>query len=174
MHFDVMKLRIFRIVYLWIAPTLTIVIYWISKNYSTYAHLDSYLSGRIILGYSSLQKFGVHLLGQPIMFNTSRDTIGAKYLFVDSSFLQYMIRFGIVSLVILLVVTILFQKRLLETGNTILIVSFMLILVNGFLDPEYIEPFYNVFLVLFATLFNSEGLNGLENIDIGIRDSSSY
>ncbi|MEM1456266.1 polysaccharide polymerase [Pediococcus pentosaceus] len=174
MRIDIMKIKFFRIAYLWIAPILTLIIYWISKNYSTYAHWDSFLSGRLLLGFSSLQQFGVHLFGQPILFNTNRDVIGTKYLFVDSSFLQYMIRFGIVSLVILLVITILFQKRLLKTGNTILMVSFTLVLVNGFLDPEYIEPYYNVFLILFAALFNSEGLNGLEDIDKEVRSNSSF
>lgn len=159
---NIVKNTFFKLMYVVSAPVVTFIMYWLSINYQKYASLDSALSGRILLGYNAINQYGIHLFGRKILFNTSWDIIGMKYLFVDSSFLQYLLRFGIISLFIFLIVTMSFQKRLLRTENTILIMSFLLVLVNGILDPEYIEPFYNVFLVMFAALFNSEGLNGLE------------
>ncbi|ABJ67661.1 polysaccharide polymerase [Pediococcus pentosaceus] len=162
---NIVKNVFFKFFYLLSAPIVTFSMYWLSANYPKYYNLDDLLSGRISLGYSAISQFGIHLFGKKILFNSSRDVIGFNYLFVDSSFLQYLLRFGMISLIVFLVITVLFQKRLLKTGNTILIMSFLLVLLNGVLDPEYIEPFYNTFLIMFATLFNSDGLNGLEDIE---------
>lgn len=164
MSISVIKYTFVRVIYLFSAPIVTFVTYWLSLNSTKYSNLDSMLSGRISLGYNAISQFGIHWFGKKILFNANRDVIGIKYSFVDSSFLQYLLRFGLISLIIFVAITMLFQKRLLETKNTVLIMAFFLVLSNGILDPEYIEPFYNTFLVMFAVLFNSEGMNGLERI----------
>lgn len=174
-HFDLVYNRIFKGMYLLSTPILAFVIYWFSKNYPNYSQFDKLFSGRISLGYESLELFGIHRFGKKIFFNTSTGVIGQKYLYVDSAFLQYLLRFGLVSLIIFLIYTIMFQYRVLKSENTVMCAAVFLVIVNGFLDPELIEPFYNVFMIMYAALFHRNGLNGLfPEKDISGEFSSNY
>ncbi|MBW4798220.1 polysaccharide polymerase, partial [Pediococcus acidilactici] len=118
-HFNIVHNRVFRGIFLLLTPVLTLVIYWFSKNYPKYYQFDKLFSGRISYGYESLELFGIHKIGKKIFFNTSTNVIGQKYFYVDSAFLQYLLRFGLISLIIFLVYTIMFQYRVLKTENTI-------------------------------------------------------
>ncbi len=163
-HIYINKNRIFKIIFLLITPLLSFLIIFLSYNAKTFPSLNNLASNRPLLGLRAINMYGIHPfrpLSDTVSFNINANfkqstSNLSKYFYVDSSYLQYLILFGYVSLIIFIILIIMLQKRMLKSKNLFLALAFLFAALDGFLDPQFIQTFYNFFILFLATLFSPQ------------------
>lgn len=153
---DFRNTKIFKIGNATILPFLFLAVYFLSNNASSFVRLNDLLSGRLYLGKNALIRYGVDILGQPIQYITTRQIIGSTYDYIDSSYLNYLLNFGIISTVIFILCWISLQIKVFQASNQFIWVSIFFVVLNGFLDPQFIEPYSNYFIVLIGLLLSEK------------------
>lgn len=83
---------------------LSIPLFAVGSLYTTFAYdeanidwvlLDTFLSGRLTLSQDALQKYGIPWFGQFfVLYGTGNEDISNSYDYVDSSYVQYYLRWG--------------------------------------------------------------------------------
>ncbi|MGV3050167.1 hypothetical protein [Streptococcus hyovaginalis] len=133
------------------------IVYFLSKNFS-YANsklvaLDSFLSNRIRLGNDALNLYGISTFGNEVTWNT-QDVFGryyGKYLFVDSSFLNILITYGIV-FTLILIVAFYFLPNKNPYRSIYYQLAFIIIVLHSMWDPQFLNIWYNPFLTFLGVL----------------------
>lgn len=133
-------------------PLLTITMYFFSQNSTRFSNMDKLFSWRLTLGHNALQTYGVSLLGRHTNFSSSTDIIGVQYSYVDSALLQSLIIYGGIVVSLFIMVFYLFERKVVESHNDYLLIAIAFTVLNGFTDPQLLEPFYNIFFVMFGCL----------------------
>ncbi|WP_270330181.1 hypothetical protein [Lapidilactobacillus dextrinicus] len=136
-----------------IIPFGGVLVTYLSRNYLRFTELNTFLSGRLVLGYNALIKYSIGLIGKPISLSSEMNVIGQEYTFVDSSVLSYLINFGIISFLVLSIAHILLIKRAYLERKYYFLLALALVMLNGLFDPQLTEPHFNLFLITLATLF---------------------
>ena len=127
--------------------------------------LNNILSTRLALGNNALLAYGVKLFGQapiPIngwggdRFETFTNGVGdATYFFIDSSFLNMLISYGLLLTLIIIIGMTWFLYQRTRQHDYLLPVIFAAIAISSMFDQHFLEVTYNVFiLMLFADLPN--------------------
>ncbi|MDN6576882.1 MAG: polysaccharide biosynthesis protein [Lactiplantibacillus plantarum] len=127
--------------------------------------LNNTLSTRLALGNNALLAYGVKLFGQapiPIngwggdRFETFTNGVGdATYFFIDSSFLNMLISYGLLLTLIIIIGMTWFLYQRTRQHDYLLPVIFVAIAISSMFDQHFLEVTYNVFiLMLFADLPN--------------------
>jgi cbb3-type cytochrome oxidase subunit 3 len=127
------------------------------------ATLNDALSTRLALGQNALLAYGVKLFGQsPIPINgwggdrvnTFTNGVGlTTYFFIDSSFLNMLISYGLLFTVVVLVGITWFLYQRTQQNDYLLPVIMMAIAISSMFDQHFLEVTYNSFiLMLFAEL----------------------
>ncbi|WP_047999285.1 polysaccharide biosynthesis protein [Lactiplantibacillus herbarum] len=125
--------------------------------------LNAWLSSRLELGNNALLAYGVKILGQSAIpvngwggerANMLTNGIGdATYFFIDSSFLNALIAYGLLFTIVLIVG---FTWRLYDRvrqQDYLLPVIFVAIAISSMFDQHFLEITYNVFILMaFAKL----------------------
>lgn len=123
--------------------------FWISVNLFTH--------GRLKLGHDAIEKYGITLLGQPMEWiGFSMRKLKGTYNYVDSSYLQLLIEFGILFLLlVLLVYTVLLIRGLvIEDYYLIAILAFLLVFAMS--EPRLMNLMYTSFPLLILSDLNQE------------------
>ncbi|GGE22982.1 hypothetical protein [Streptococcus himalayensis] len=142
----------------YLIPIETLLVYLLSKWYSSgnyfFIVLDKFLSNRVRLGSDALQLYGVSIFGNRIIWNT-QDVDGiyrGRYLFVDSSFLNILINYGLIAMFLIII-----GYYILSWCNyyrTIYFsVAFIAIILHSMWDPQFINIWYNPFLPFLGIYF---------------------
>ncbi|MCC3164042.1 hypothetical protein [Lactiplantibacillus pentosus] len=127
------------------------------------ATLNDALSTRLALGQNALLAYGVKLFGQsPIPINgwggdrvnTFTNGVGlTTYFFIDSSFLNMLISYGLLFTVVVLAGITWFLYQRTRQNDYLLPVIMMAIAISSMFDQHFLEVTYNSFiLMLFAEL----------------------
>ncbi|WEV60773.1 hypothetical protein OZX68_00500 [Streptococcaceae bacterium ESL0729] len=166
---DLTKIKLYKLLFLLAIPILTFSIYYFSKNALAYPTLDKLSSNRLWLGYKALSNYNIKLFGQRTSLVPIQNVVGAEYTFVDSSYLQYLLKFGIVSYILFFSSLFILQVKSLVCRNSYFSMAILLILVNGLLDPQVLDPFYN-FLIIFMghMIGKNSSIFGVEEENYGI------
>lgn len=145
-------------------PALTFFIYYLSKNATRFSSINKLFSGRLTLGQTALQNYGVKILGRQTNFSSSRDIIGVQYSYVDSAMLQSLIIYGVIAVLLIGLVFYLFERRIIDSQNDYLLIAIAFTMGNGFTDPQLLEPFYNIFFVMMGCLLinNEDAITALK------------
>lgn len=120
------------------------------------AKLNSILTGRLRLGRAALNQYGIPLFGQEIEFigNGLSSLTSAKptgsYNYVDSMYVQLLVNFGPVVLVLFVLMQMGMISRAFELHNRALIFVLLMFAVQGIVDDASLSLQYNTFL-LFAS-----------------------
>ncbi|MGT2865946.1 hypothetical protein [Streptococcus fryi] len=119
--------------------------------------LNTLLTGRLALGKRALDLFGVSILGQKVEWTYEFGNIGTGivYLFVDSSFLNISIVYGVIVLIVLLIGYYSLSKYQF-TRNRYYMLTFSMLVLHSSFDPQFIELYYNLFLLLLGALFRTD------------------
>lgn len=133
----------------------------LSINYNPsnqlYNFLNTSLSGRLRLGNIGYQEYGISLLGQSITWVTGRQGIerayDSVYNFVDSSYMNIAINYGIVVLILVCIGYVIIIKKLLEEKNIRGCIALLFLALHSITDPQLLLLQYNPFLLLFGSLF---------------------
>lgn len=117
--------------------------------------LNKIFSNRFSLGKKGLDEYAITLFGQDIkmrgMGGSSEPVL--DYFFIDSSYLQIVLLYGSVFLVMICIYYVLFIKDRFKNEDILLPILIFIVGINGIVAHHFINPAYNVFIIaLFANI----------------------
>ena len=113
-------------------------------------NINTALSNRPYFGKLAIEKYGISLFGQPIAWLTGTDgtkVSGNDYFYVDSSYLQVLVSYGIVMLVVLCLAMTIVQRYGISTRNAAMCLACTLFLIHCMTDPQLLSFRYDPFLI---------------------------
>lgn len=139
-----------------------IIIFYLSYYYDPekeiFAQINKALSGRLFLGYKAFQEYSIPLLGQQVEFiglGGAVQEMSEDYNYVDSSYLQFMMRYGIVFTVISIISFMrLTYKRLKLNDYRFIAVIFMLSF-SSMIEDRLLDISINIYWVLMLAYYNN-------------------
>lgn len=150
-------------------PIISVLIFQVSACYndtdSFFVKANIFLSNRLSLGYDAIMAYGIKMLGQsPIYTNgwggsrvssLSNGAGNLTYFFIDSSYLNMLISYGILLTLTVVLGTSVFLYQRSKANDYLLPIIFVAIAISSGFDQHLLEVTYNVFfLMFFAVLPN--------------------
>ncbi len=131
--------------------------------------IDVLLTGRLSIGLEALESTGISLLGQEYeMFSSARDD-GQMYNYLDNSYLQLIIIYGLFYTSLLIAAYIVIVKQAGRRKDVILMVSVFMAGFTGLIAQHFIEAYMNPFLL---ALFASHEMGTAESLTDEVEDGS--
>ncbi len=130
------------------------------KDTPFWTSMNEILSNRLYLGKKAMDLFGIKLFGQYIRFSTYTDgkTQGV-YFYIDSSYMQLAIVYGIVILGAVLLMYLLIGEKARREQDWTLLWILALITIHSTIEPRLMHLPYNSFpIALLATTGHAAGL----------------
>lgn len=127
--------------------------YIYTPSNSVLVKINDFLTGRLKWGRAGIDDYGLHLFGTPIKWvgYDSDWKNGMKYNYVDSSYLQIALEYGIVVLAVILILYAILIYSSIQNKNYHLCWILMIILVFCITEPRLVKLAYNPFLLLTVT-----------------------
>lgn len=125
-----------------------------NKNVRAIVVLDTITSTRISLGAQALKEYGIKLFGQLINFNYSLSSSydsSVLYFYIDSSYLKYVLMYGVVFVAFILFLYHKMIKFAIQSKNIFLIISVVGALTYFIWNPQLFYITYNPFLMVLLT-----------------------
>lgn len=170
LHFFLIKIqipqkinRILNPIFYYCVPFCAVVSIALSIFYdnkkSWYISLNKLLSSRLELGKKAFVNYGLHLFGRKIdMVGNNQVTYGGvslvDYNYIDCSYLQIALRYGMIILIILCIAYTFLCVKEIKKNNTILCICILVIALHGIMDPQLMLIPYNVFLLALSGLLS--------------------
>ena len=116
---------------------------------AVYARVNSLLSGRLRLGYQAIADYGVTLFGHPIEWigfalGTAPDK---AYNYVDCSYLQVMLEYGVVFLILIVLLYSLAIRKAIAKKRYDLCWILLFILIFSITEPRLADLAFNPFVL---------------------------
>lgn len=137
-----------------IAPLILVWICYMAPR-SLFFKLNDLTNGRLELSVNGIQTFGIHLFGRKIHF-TTLDIFGkfsSNYNFIDSSYIQLIVIYGIVYTILILVLLTIMMLAIRKMGNEFLLIGMMIISIHSMFDPQLLVLWYSPFTLLIGRSF---------------------
>ena len=146
-------------------PLLTvfqlILAYFYGKERTWASMADALLHRRVSLTYKGLTEHGITLLGENIdLFGKAAPGIqtGEVYNFIDSSYINIPVRYGLIAFVCILFMWFIIQRKAVKHGNVFIILATILIAIHSFEEHHFAEIAFNPLLFLpFSDGFDNDG-----------------
>jgi len=125
-----------------------ILTYFYNANSKFFQILNVSLTGRLSLGHKALSLYGVHMFGQRIDWELQQraTSVFDNYLYVDSSFVNILLHYGVILLVVIWYSFYQLNKR--GHFNTVEMLVFIVLILHSMFDPQFFELMYNPLLLL--------------------------
>ncbi len=120
--------------------------------------VNGFLNNRLKLGHMGIEEYGITLWGQKIKWvgaGSMRKNPGLIYNYVDCSYLKYLLHYGIVFEILLLIGIVLLGKFVAEQKNPGLQVAFLCWLLFGAIDAELFHMDFQPIMLLLGCVFMS-------------------
>ena len=111
--------------------------------------LNEIVTGRLQLGHSGIENYGVSLFGQPIVWNGAVQK-DAVYNYVDSSYLQILLNYGISILALILTAAVATGIEIGKKKDTYLVLVLVMIAMHTTFDPHLMWPGFNTFVMVYS------------------------
>lgn len=151
---DIFEYKNIKIISLLLYPVFaisTIVISYIyNPQIKVLEKVNNMLSGRLRLGKEGLKKYGIHLFAQKIEFKTTDYYGTGEYFYIDSSYLQIALKFGLLSLIVILLIFMIILNQALIEKNIMFVFVMLIIGVHSIIDPQLFDVVYTPFILLFG------------------------
>jgi len=135
----------------------SIPIFAIMSIWATYAYepsdpiwfiINFLVSNRLNHGADALYEFGITWFGQPVEMYGAIDAGGlAEYNYVDSSYVQYFICYGVLFTIIIVYLFFIMTKRAAQRGDNTLLFAFFVAGVSGIIAQFLFEYRYCVLIL---------------------------
>lgn len=163
-------------------PIAAIVSILISINYNSsneiYVLLNKLFSTRLALGQSTYQEFGISLLGQKIDWVGGRAGIERSvyevYNFVDCSYLNIAINYGLIILILLCVGFVFIGRSAIKKNEKNICLVLLFLAIHSMTDPQLIELGYHPFLLMFGIFFSSSLKNSIKQRDFNLKTKIQF
>ena len=117
--------------------------YWFAKGNEIASKINTLVSGRLYLADNGIKTYGIHLLGQPIEWITE----DWQYNYIDSSFMQYLLNFGAIYVVLAVILYIWFGIKAKKGKNMMAAAAFVIIAGHSIFDPQMMWLCFNPLLL---------------------------
>lgn len=153
------------------AAIFSSLMFYLSSHFSFsspfFVKLNDFFSMRLFLGKNALDTYKLHLFGTNnvkfIGYGGTTESV-LSYNYVDSSYIQMLFYYGIVSVVLLVLVYVLSSRRFYKEGKMLFLALLSLITINCMIEAFWVRPGYNIFMfTLFASLISIKEINDEEN-----------
>ena len=117
------------------------------------AKVNELLTGRLKLGHNGIEKYGFSLLGKKIEwigYSTNWKS-GMEYNYIDSSYLQTALEYGVLVLLLILVLYAILINASIQNGEYVLCWIVIIILLFCVTEPRIVKLAFNPFLLLAVT-----------------------
>ena len=140
-------------------PLMAAAALWLSVIYTPYNKtlqmLNHILSDRLSLAHTGIERYGLKLFGNPVVWSGGRYGIErfTEYFYVDSSYVNIALTYGLVTLVFVVLCFAVLNYKAYKMGNYKLCVVLIFLAMHSFTDPQLLELKYNPFLVILLAAF---------------------
>lgn len=112
--------------------------------------LNRVFNRRFWLSYNGLVEYGIHPFGQRIVFRNQSEQGGflAGYNYVDSSYIQYTLLYGIFFMLLIIVALSLVTRNVVSENNELLAVVLAILAIHAMFDPQLLWLWYSPFAML--------------------------
>ncbi len=163
---QIFRLKYLKVISIWVVPISALAIIGLSYAYtpmsSTFLQLDHLLNNRLSLGYKAIEQYGIHLFGHDVSWTYYTGRYGTnvyeEYFFIDSSYLNILLTFGLIILVFICVGYMMTGKKLYEEKHYMGCIVFIVFALHCATDHHLFEVRYNPFIVLLGFVFINRGL----------------
>lgn len=114
--------------------------------------LNEFSSNRISLGNKGISMYGFKLFGQYVFmqgFGMSTDLDTSNYFFIDSSYLNIALRYGVIVLIMVCMYHVYCSRKIIKYGNVKLIIIIIFITLNSVIAQHLLEIAYNPFILVY-------------------------
>lgn len=139
-------------------------------------NLNSFLESRLSLGQSNIVTYGIGWLGSKsfkmngIGYDASGNSllgIGSVYNYVDNLYVQYLIQYGILFMIIILAVLFIVPVRLKKNDKSkVILTLFMLMAIVSIVDDGMLKLQYNIFMLLAVEVMFGKSNNSYYDKDV--------
>ena len=138
---------------------------WLFAVFSIYLHkiytedsaflvkLNAKLSNRLYLGNRGIKEYGIHLFGNKIKWvgysiGETDEVKAGGYNFVDCSYLQILLEYGVLFLLLILVIYSFIIYKAYKSNKYYAVWILAIILMFGMTEPRLLNLLYNPFILL--------------------------
>lgn len=143
------KKRLFKVILLFIFPLMALLTIFLSLFYGSIGwiqNLNALLSNRLNYNALAFARYPVTLFGNVMSWNMA-ESAGRGYFYVDSSYIQILLEYGVIAFVIILVFFTLLMRYYINSNNTMGIICLVVIAIHSITDPQLFILMYNPFLL---------------------------
>ena len=133
--------------------------YLYSPESPFFTFIDSLLSGRLSIVRHQLDNYDITFLGNYMDLVGVSEIQGIGYNYLDSTYCQLLIRYGLFSIIMFWVLYVFTAKSAVREKNFKIFCSMALIAIHSFTEHRYIEFFINPFVLLFFSDFSLKNGN---------------
>lgn len=126
---------------------ITSIIY--TSNNSILEKLNILLNQRLRLGHNAIYNYEIHFMGNyfeligPVEILNNNSLV---YNYVDSSYVQILLKYGIIFLFLLIFIITLFCFKICKVKEYYLAIAMIIILFHSMLEPQLLDIGYNPFI----------------------------
>ena len=140
-----------------------LVIFYLSYNFNTEntlsLEINNVLSGRLQLGYNAFQEYHIPLLGQTIEFvgfgGSTKEIPEELYNYVDSSYLQFMLRYGVLFTILSIASYIILTYKRLKLNDYKFISIIAILTINSMIEDRLLDVSINVYWLLILSFYHT-------------------
>ena len=135
---------------IFMASLIIIVSYLYNSDSILFSKINSILSGRLSLGKRAINEFGFIFMARTLPLVGGEPLDGSTYNFVDSSFLLYLLNFGIIFFILLMALLEYFAYLINLKKDTYMLLVFYIFIIHSTFDPQLLNLCFNYFLLVFS------------------------
>lgn len=133
--------------------------YVYKENNSTMSMLNAFSHGRLSLGKAAIEKYGIHLGGNPIQWVGASTILlsgnsTAEYFYVDSGFLQLALEYGLLYTGVVGLIYIAAIEKACRTRDWSAVIVMLFLSILFFFEPYVIDFGFNPFVLYCFTRDN--------------------
>lgn len=149
--------NLFKVVFPICAVVPIILTFKYDAGSSGWVALNALLTNRLSIGLRALNQYPITLFGQVVRWHTGIGSVTSKkmqYIYVDSSYLNIAITYGIIVLIIVVVAYMGLMNKAIKDNNGLICVALTILAVHSMTDPQLILLQYNVILIALVKLIS--------------------
>ena len=132
------------------AMFIIIISYYYNSDNIIMAKINSILTGRLSLGKNAIEEFGFTFMARTLPLVGGEPLDGSTYNFVDSSFLLYLLNFGIIFFALLMSLLEYFAYLINLKKDTYMLLVFCIFIIHSTFDPQLLNLCFNYFLLVLS------------------------
>lgn len=158
-EFSFIKILLKNSIILFSAGIIIITIMY-NPNIKMMNKFNEALTTRLSTGQHMYNKYGIKIWGQKIEEHGAGGNQEKRkqyeYGFIDCSYLKVLIKYGIVSLSVILLISLLYTRKIYKNQKYIILMMLIMIFINSTIAHHYTEIIYNYMILLLLCDFDGK------------------